>query len=51
MSKKVNDANNIAKACILFARWAYKELGATVVMENPDHSYIWLYGIPFSAAI
>ena len=39
-STKVKDANKIAKACILFARWAYKELGATVVMENPDHSYI-----------
>ena len=46
-SKKVKDANKIAKECILFARWAWKELGATVVMENPDHSYIWLYGIPF----
>ena len=46
-TKKVVEGNTIAKACILFARWAWEELGATVVMENPDQSYIWLYGRPY----
>ena len=46
-SQKVRDANKIAKAAILFARWAHEELGATVVMENPDQSYLWLVGKPY----
>ena len=46
-SQKVRHGNKIAKACILFAKWAWQELGATVVMENPDQSYIWSYGRPF----
>ena len=46
-SQKVRHGNKIAKACILFAKWAWQELGATVVMENPGQSYIWLYGRPY----
>ena len=46
-SQKVRDANRIAKAALMLARWVWHEFGATVVMENPDQSYLWLYGQPY----
>ena len=37
----------MAKEAIHFAVWAHAELHATVTMENPDKSYLWLYGLPW----
>ena len=42
--KKVREANVIAKRAIEVARWMHDELGAHVSFENPDQSYMWLYG-------
>ena len=47
VSAKVRKANIIAKQAILFARWAAETLGATVTLEHPDFSYIWIYGAPY----
>ena len=45
--RKVLDGNVMAKEAINFAVWAHAELHATVTMENPDKSYLWLYGLPW----
>ena len=41
---KVVEGNIIARAAIDFARWAHRVLEATVTFENPDRSYMWLFG-------
>ena len=45
--EKVRIANIIARQAILFARWAVDTLGATVTLENPFFSYLWIYGAPW----
>ena len=37
----------MAKQSIIFARWAHDVLGATVTFENPDRSYMWIFGLPW----
>ena len=37
----------MARIAIQFARWLHDDLGANVSLENPDKSYLWLYGAPW----
>ena len=46
-SKKVKEGNEMAKQAIMFARWAHNEFDATVTFENPDRSYLWIFGMPW----
>ena len=41
---KVREGNLIARRAIELARWLREELGASITFENPDQSYLWLYG-------
>ena len=46
-SKKIKEGNEMAKQAIMFARWAHNEFDATVTFENPDRSYLWIFGMPW----
>ena len=40
--REVREANAIAKNAILSARWAVEKFDATVTLENPYQSYLWI---------
>ena len=37
----------MAKQAIMVARWAHNVFEATITFENPDRSYLWVFGIPW----
>ena len=44
---KVREGHLIARWAIELARWLREGLGADITIENPDKSYLWLYGEPW----
>ena len=46
-SKEVKQANIVARRTIQMIRWVVAELNGIATLENPDKSYLWLYGAPW----